>query len=85
MKIKYLQHAPRNGEYAGTIFVWFLRAYGSEDQIARQRMTEMLNGISTWNDFLGADHYRSWEISTDKWHTALAILSFFGGTEIQRW
>ncbi len=84
MKIEYLQHAPRNGEPYGTIFVRFVAAR-SEDRFEIERLTDMLDRLSSWKYHVTVKDGQAQEFAVKDWHTALAILSFSGGTEIQRW
>ena len=84
MKIEYLLHAPRTGEPYGTIYVrWSNDAPGEAYRIIR-----MLDNLSSWGGhglLQNSSESLWWEICCEDWYACLAILSFSGGTEIQRW
>jgi len=84
MKIQYLLHAPRNGEPFGTIFV----RWSDNAPTDTYRIIRMLDNLSSWGGhglLQNSNESLWWEISSEDWITALAFLSFSGGTEIQRW
>lgn len=83
-KIEYLQQAPK-GEYAGTIFVLFAPDL---DRDTTDLVCRCLDHFSTWGGssrLLQKTNSHFWEIRSEDWNAALAVLSFAGGTEIFKW